>query len=132
MSYREVKTIGAVLQEFQVHYREDSFVEPLPFSIPDYFRKDLHLMMREGLVDNSEFAICENLIYSVLKEVWKQHRQHFILWSHQVLAGGYFKAGSLMGLGTQPIRDSVDLGGIASRLKLRTDSRRLAISEHSR
>ena len=41
--------------------------------------------MREGVVDNSEFAICENLIYPVLKEVWKQYRQHFILWSHQAL-----------------------------------------------
>ena len=42
-------------------------------------------MRREGVVDNSEFAICENLIYPVLKEVWKQYRQHFILWSHQGL-----------------------------------------------
>jgi hypothetical protein len=34
---------------------------------------------------NSEFAICENLIYPVLKEVWKCYRSKFILWSHQSL-----------------------------------------------
>lgn len=85
MSYSEFKTIGAVLQEFQVRYTEDNFVESLAFPISDYFRGDLDLMMREGVVDNSEFAICENLIYPVLKEVWKQYRQHFILWSHQAL-----------------------------------------------
>jgi hypothetical protein len=85
MSYSEFKTIGAVLKEFQVRYSETNFVESLSFPVSDYFREDLHLMMREGVVDNSEFAICENLIYPVLKEVWKQYRQHFILWSHQAL-----------------------------------------------
>lgn len=85
MSFSECKTIGAVLKAFQVHYAEADFVERLAFIISDYFRDDLHLMMREGVVDNSEFAICENLIYPVLKEVWKQYRQHFILWSHQAL-----------------------------------------------
>jgi hypothetical protein len=42
-------------------------------------------MMTDGVVDNSEYAICENLVYPVLKEVWKQYRQYFILWSHQFL-----------------------------------------------
>jgi hypothetical protein len=85
MSYSEFKTIGTVLQQYQVHYAEANFVEPLAFPVGEYFREDLELMMREGVVDNSEFAICENLIYPVLKEVWKQYRQHFILWSHQAL-----------------------------------------------
>ncbi|MEY3827891.1 MAG: hypothetical protein RLZZ148_2712, partial [Cyanobacteriota bacterium] len=39
----------------------------------------------EGVVDNSEYAICENLIYPILKEVWKPHSQKFTLWSHQSL-----------------------------------------------
>ncbi len=42
--------------------------------------------MRDAIVDNSEFAICENLIYLILKEVWKTYRQDFILWSHQSLS----------------------------------------------
>jgi hypothetical protein len=85
MSYSDFKTIGAVLKEFQVRYDEVDFVTPLAFPVSDYFRDDLTLMMREGVVDNSEFAICENLIYPVLKEVWKHYRQQFILWSHQAL-----------------------------------------------
>ena len=85
MSFSEFKTIGAVLQEFQVRYCEDDFMDDLTFQIPDYFREDLALMLRDGMVDNSEYAICENLIYPVLKEVWKIYRQDFILWSHQAL-----------------------------------------------
>ena len=52
MSYSEFKTISTVLQEVQVRYAEAEFVEPLSFSVTDYFRADLQLMMREGVVDN--------------------------------------------------------------------------------
>jgi hypothetical protein len=41
--------------------------------------------MQDGAADCSEFAICENLIYPVLKEVWKHYHQKFILWSHKSL-----------------------------------------------
>ncbi|MFM7886193.1 MAG: hypothetical protein ACKPCM_05775, partial [Pseudanabaena sp.] len=85
MAFGTYKTIGAVVKEFQITYTESDFVQPLPFVLSDYFREDLQLMMREGVVDNSEFAICENLIYPLLKEVWKQYRSKFLLWSHQSL-----------------------------------------------
>ena len=85
MAFGSYKTIGAVVKEFQITYTESDFVEPLPFMVSDYFREDLQLMMREGVVDNSEFAICENLIYPLLKEVWKHYRSKFLLWSHQSL-----------------------------------------------
>ncbi len=85
MAFGSYKTIGAVVKEFQITYTESDFVKPLPFMVSDYFREDLQLMMREGVVDNSEFAICENLIYPLLKEVWKHYRSKFLLWSHQSL-----------------------------------------------
>ncbi|MCX7596032.1 MAG: hypothetical protein N2235_20205 [Fischerella sp.] len=85
MAFSSYKTIGEVLKAFQITYTEANFVVETPFDIPDYFREDLQTVMREGVVDNSEFAICENLIYPVLKEVWKRYSSKFILWSHQSL-----------------------------------------------
>ncbi|MEH2007283.1 hypothetical protein [Nostoc sp.] len=85
MAFSNYKTISEVLKAFQVIYTEAIFISEVPFNIPDYFREDLELMMRDAVVDNSEFAICENLIYPVLKEVWKIYRYHFILWSHESL-----------------------------------------------
>jgi hypothetical protein len=85
MVFSNYKTIGEVLKAFQFTYTEANFVNEIAFNISDYFREDLELMMRDGVVDNSEFAICENLIYPVLKEIWKTYRQNFILWSHQSL-----------------------------------------------
>lgn len=85
MSFSNYKDIGEVLQEFQVTYTPANFMGATDFSIPDYFREDLEFMMREAVVDNSEFAVCENLIYPVLKQVWKLYYSKFILWSHKSL-----------------------------------------------
>ncbi|OUL18676.1 hypothetical protein BV372_34190 [Nostoc sp. T09] len=85
MAFNNYKTIGEVLKAFQVIYTEANFIGETAFNISDYFREDLEIMMRDGVVDNSEFAICENLIYPVLKEVWKLYRSKFILWSYQSL-----------------------------------------------
>lgn len=86
MAFSDYKQIADVIQEFEIVYAEANFVEELAFEVPGYFREDLQLVMRDGIVDNSEFAICENLIYPVLKEVWKRYRHKFILWSHQALS----------------------------------------------
>jgi hypothetical protein len=85
MSFSSYKTLGDAVKAFQITYVESHFITEVPFQVSDYFREDLDLMMREGVVDNSEFAICENLIFPVLKEVWKQYRTHFLWWSHQSL-----------------------------------------------
>lgn len=85
MSFNAYKSLGETLKEFQVIYTEANFIQEIPFEISDYFQQDLQLMLNEAVVDNSEFAICENLVYPVLKEVWKQYRSKFILWSHEFL-----------------------------------------------
>ncbi|BAY60434.1 hypothetical protein NIES22_04930 [Calothrix brevissima NIES-22] len=85
MAFSSFKTIEEVLKEFQVTYSEANFVSEVQFNIPDYFREDLEFTMREGAVNCSEFAICENLISPVLKQVWKLYSSKFILWSHYSL-----------------------------------------------
>jgi hypothetical protein len=77
MAFSSYKTISEVLKEFQVTYSELNFMGSAEFKIADYFRDDLEFVMREGVVYNSEFAICENLIYPVLKEVWKRYTSKF-------------------------------------------------------
>ena len=85
MPFSAYKTIEAVVKEFQITYTQSNFIIETEFPIPDCFREDLEIVMQDGASDCSEYAICENLIYPVLKEVWKQYRQKFILWSHKSL-----------------------------------------------
>jgi hypothetical protein len=85
MPFSTYKTIETVVKEFQITYTQSNFIIETKFPISDYFREDLEIVMQDGAADCSEFAICETLIYPVLKEVWKQYRQKFILWSHKSL-----------------------------------------------
>jgi hypothetical protein len=85
MSFSNYRSLGKTLKEFQVTYIQGNFINGVEFQIPENFREDLDFMLREGVVDNSEFAVCENLVYPILKQVWKQYYTQFILWSHQFL-----------------------------------------------
>ncbi len=67
MAVSNFKTIGEVLKIFQVTYIEENFISEIAFTISDYFREDLEFIMGDAVVDNSEFAICENIIYPILK-----------------------------------------------------------------
>ncbi|MDY6782164.1 MAG: hypothetical protein SW833_06360 [Cyanobacteriota bacterium] len=85
MAFSSYKDIASVLKEFQVVYTEASFIGEIEFSISEYFREDLEIVMQDGVPNASEFSICENLIYPVIKEVWKAYRTHFVLWGHKSL-----------------------------------------------
>ena len=85
MAFSSYKDIGSVLQEFQITYTEANFMGEIEFSISDYFREDLETIMQDGVPNASEFSICENLIYPVIKEVWKLYRSKFVLWGHKSL-----------------------------------------------
>lgn len=85
MSFSAYKSLGETVKEFQTQYTEADFIVEVEFNVSEYFRQDLQLMLEDAVMDNSEFAICENLVYPVLKEVWKLYRKKFTLWSHQFL-----------------------------------------------
>ncbi len=85
MAFTDYKSISAVAQEFQINYLRDNFIVKTQFTVSDIFRNEWELVFNEGVFDNSEIAICENIIYPVLKEVWKKYRTNFLLWSHQTL-----------------------------------------------
>ncbi len=85
MPFSIYKNIGTVAKEFQVKYIKKNFILELEFPIPAGFKEELDLLLSEGVVNNSEAAICENLIYPILKEIWKKYLKRFTLWSHEVL-----------------------------------------------
>jgi hypothetical protein len=86
MPFNGYKSISKVVREFQVVYSEANFIVEQPVEISDYFRAELALVIQEGAVDTSEYAICEKFIYPILKEVWKSYRHQLLLWSHPTLA----------------------------------------------
>jgi hypothetical protein len=85
MPFNAYKSVSKVVQDFNIVYTEANFVVRQAVQISDYFQAELDLVMQEGAVDISEYAICEKYIYPILKEVWKSYREYLLLWSHPSL-----------------------------------------------
>jgi len=85
MPYTNYKKIDEVLGEFGVNYIEQNFVQIPEIEVPEYFEAEIQLTLREGVYKNSEYALCETLIYPTLREIWKLHKNNLLLWSHQPL-----------------------------------------------
>ncbi len=86
MAFSNYKSISAVVKKFQVKYIQSNFIMEVYFPVKESFQEELDLLFTDGVIDNSEDAICENLIYPILKEVWKPYRSQLTLWSHETLA----------------------------------------------
>ncbi|MFM6278089.1 MAG: hypothetical protein ACKN9K_07070, partial [Dolichospermum sp.] len=65
MSYNQYKNIAQVLGDFPLTYQEENFIQENPLEIDDYFRNRFELVLREGVVFNSEYAICEGVIFPI-------------------------------------------------------------------
>lgn len=85
MPYTNYKRINEVLGEFEVTYTEQNFIQIVEVDVPPYFVSEIELTLREGVYRNSEYALCETLIYPTLREVWKLYKNELLLWSHQPL-----------------------------------------------
>jgi hypothetical protein len=85
MSFESFKSVGEVAAEYQLATFETSFVQPLAMTIDQTFRDKLNLHLTEFSFRESESAVCEMVIFPILAEVYLQHRQKFVLWSHKTL-----------------------------------------------
>ncbi len=85
MPFSNYKNIEAVAQEFQIKYIYTNFVNEIKFSVNHNFREELDFAISNLSVYSSEYAICENLIFPILREVWKSYYDKLMLWSHRTL-----------------------------------------------
>lgn len=85
MSFDTYKNIGEVLQEYKITSSEAHFIQETTILIRDIFREDLEFSLREINFEDSEYAICEAIIFPILKEIYRSYRQVFTFWSHKSL-----------------------------------------------
>ena len=69
MAFGDYKTLGEAIRQLQVTEIHEDFLKPKPHAISDYFRPWLERTLAECPVSCSEWAVCENLIYPVLREI---------------------------------------------------------------
>lgn len=87
MAFRTYETLGEVLKKYQLTLETGPF--PLPTGgqpAPVRLHNEIAFTLDCVPYDVSEAAICENLIYPVLREAWKLFVDVFSIWSHQPVA----------------------------------------------
>jgi hypothetical protein len=82
MPFASFSSIAEVARAYEITLRQEEFVVPLPLAVPGTLRSDLDFAQNHVAFRVSEYAVCENLIYPILREVWKSYRDQLMLWSH--------------------------------------------------
>lgn len=88
MPFADYKTLGEAISALQVTERREDFVQLQAATVSDYFRTWLAQTLTDYPVSCSEWAVCENLIYPVLREVHRPYVKELAIWSHVGLYQG--------------------------------------------
>ena len=85
MAFTEYKSIAQVQEEHHIKYEERDFIEYADLTPSEQFVQDLDFSMEHIDVFSSEASRCENVIYPVLREVYKNFVDRYTLWSHKAI-----------------------------------------------
>lgn len=85
MSFNTYDNLAQVLQEFDIRQADADFVMAESLPVREAFREDLEFSLREFAFEESEYGVCEAVIFPILKEVYRNHRDRLTLWSHKPL-----------------------------------------------
>ena len=86
MAFTDFKSIMQVQEAYRIQYTQADYiqyddVEPSPAFLEEFMFSQRHIN-----VFASEAARCENVIYPILREVYKKYADSFTLWSHQLIS----------------------------------------------
>lgn len=84
-SFSTFKTLAEALVYFNISEKSKNLFPNLTtdIEVPVTLEEELEFNLTEMPYNASEAAICEMVIFPILKSVWKHFRQKLLLWSHQ-------------------------------------------------
>ena len=86
MAFSDFKSIAEVQEAYHIVYQEADFLEFCEYTPSTTFISELTFNRQYIDVLTSEASRCENIIYPVLREVYKGMIDRYALWSHKGLA----------------------------------------------
>lgn len=81
MAFTSFKSLAEVLKKYKIRYQEQDFEITQNVEAPPVLREDITFTLNEVAYDVSEAAICENLIYPILKTAWRRYSDILAIWS---------------------------------------------------
>jgi hypothetical protein len=86
MAFTDFKSIAQVQQEYNIRYSEESFISYFDLKPSEHFREEFEFNLENIDVFTSEASRCENVIYPILREVYKSFVDKYTLWSHKSIS----------------------------------------------
>jgi len=86
MAFTDFKSIQQVQEQFNIRYMEDRYIGLNEIEPSQAFLEDYHFSRKNIDVFSSEASRCENLIYPIVRDVYKHHVERYSLWSHRSLS----------------------------------------------
>jgi len=83
MAFTDFKSIAQVQQEYNIKYQEADFIDLVDFVLSEVFLKEFEFNQDYIDVFSSEASRCENVIYPIIREVYKGFIDNYTLWSHK-------------------------------------------------
>lgn len=83
MAFSDFKSIAEVQEKYQIRYTEADFIEYLDLKPSEQFIQEFEFNEQNIDVFTSEASRCENVIYPILREVYKPFASQYALWSHK-------------------------------------------------
>lgn len=82
MPFGGFSSLGEVALTYQITLRPQEFIQLVPITVDEYFRRRLEFHRLNAPVNVSEQAISEFLIAPVLQEIWHAYSDALMIWSH--------------------------------------------------
>ena len=86
MAFTDFKSIMQVQETYGIKYTQEDYVQYADIEPSSVFLEEFAFSQQHINVFASEAARCENVIYPVLREVYKKYADCFTLWSHQSIS----------------------------------------------
>ena len=86
MAFTDFKSVAEVQKKYNIRYEEEEFIESRALTPPVSFLKEFEFSLRNMDVFASEASRCENVIYPILREIYKSFADRYSLWSHKSIS----------------------------------------------
>ncbi|RKU24062.1 hypothetical protein C6503_02000 [Candidatus Poribacteria bacterium] len=86
MAFTDFKSIMQVQEAYGIKYTQADYIQYADIEPSSSFLEEFAFSQRHINVFASEAARCENVIYPILREVYKKYADAFTLWSHQSIS----------------------------------------------
>ena len=86
MAFTDFKSLAQVQKKYNIRYVEEDFLEFQDLSPSEIFLNEFEFSLRNMDVFGSEASRCENVIYPILREIYKSFVGRYSLWSHKSIS----------------------------------------------